>query len=96
MSAGLPIVAWTPIRHQACCARHDPTPGPCDCDAGSNPLVSAATAEALVARLNARIAQLQGTADEYNAWVRFHDAGNGDFRDFLRQIAGRSREGDKP
>jgi hypothetical protein len=25
-------------------------------------------------------------AAEYDAWMRYHDAGNGDFRDFLRQL----------
>ena len=25
-------------------------------------------------------------AAEYDAWMRFHDAGDGDFRDFLRQL----------
>jgi hypothetical protein len=31
-------------------------------------------------------ANLRAVADEYNAWMRFHDAGEGDFADFLRKL----------
>ena len=31
----------------------------------------------------AEIERLQGVADEYNLWIRFHSAADGDFDDFL-------------
>jgi hypothetical protein len=32
------------------------------------------------------VATLKAVASEYNEWIRFHDAGNGDYKDFVSRV----------
>lgn len=49
------------------------------------------TFEREIGAISERVVGLEGVAAEYEAWIRYHAAGDGDFDDFLRS---RQSQGD--
>ena len=48
--------------------------------------------DAKCAELEKELAAARAIAYEYNNWIRFHDAGNGDFQDFMKTVVAHSQQ----
>jgi hypothetical protein len=43
-------------------------------------------AQHIIGQLRAELEAARAVTAEYDAWIRFHDAGEGDFKDFIRKL----------